>query len=144
MNSKIDQYMAEAIRCARENGTPYAAMLFDPESGHKIVAANSVRADKDPTAHAEVNAIRRAAAAGMDLKRCVLISTCEPCPMCAMASVWAGVRRIYFGATIDDAARFGRQVDIYCEEIAERSWYDVEVAGGVLRADCVALFEGRG
>jgi tRNA(Arg) A34 adenosine deaminase TadA len=60
--------------------------------------------------------------------------------MCAMAAVWAGVSKIYFGATIDDAAAHGHQVKIYCREVAEKAWYDIKVEGGVLQEDCVALF----
>ena len=141
MKTEIEQYMREAIAVARQEGTPYGAVLVDLATGQKIVVANSVGLSGDPTAHAEVNAIRQAAANGLSLERAVLISTCEPCPMCAMAAVWAGVPAIYFGASIDDAAAHGRQVRIYCREVAEEAWYELKVEGGVLREECRGLFE---
>lgn len=133
-------YMQAAIRKAKAAGTPYGAVLLQPETGQKVIVANSVKADGDPTAHAEVNAIRQARKSGFPTAGSILFSTCEPCPMCAMAAVWAGVSRVYFGATIDDAAAHGHQVKIYCREIAEKAWYDIKVEGGVLQEDCVALF----
>ncbi|WP_421946763.1 nucleoside deaminase [Phaeodactylibacter xiamenensis] len=133
-------YMQAAIQKAESAGTPYGAVLLQPETGGKVIVANSVKADADPTAHAEVNAIRQARKLGISTTGSILFSTCEPCPMCAMAAVWAGVSKIYFGATIDDAAAHGHQVKIYCREIAEKAWYDIKVEGGVLQEDCVALF----
>ncbi|KGE88261.1 MAG: nucleoside deaminase [Phaeodactylibacter xiamenensis] len=133
-------YMQAAIQKAESAGTPYGAVLLQPETGGKVIVANSVKADADPTAHAEVNAIRQARKLGISTTGSILFSTCEPCPMCAMAAVWAGVSKIYFGATIDDAAAHGHQVKIYCREIAEKAWYDIKVEGGVLQEDCVGLF----
>ncbi len=134
------RYMKKAIEAARQANTPYGALLLNPETGRQVVMANSVAKDKDPSAHAEINALRAAGRGGMDTKGCILFSTCEPCPMCAMAVVWAGVAKVYFGASIDDAARYGNQVKIYCRDIAEEAWYDLEVEGGILREACMALF----
>ncbi len=134
------KYMKAAIEAARQAGTPYGAVLLQPETGQKIVIANSVKADADPTAHAEVNALREAGKQGIATPGSVLFSTCEPCPMCAMAAVWAGVSHIYYGATIDDAAQHGNQVRIYCREVAAKAWYELPVEGGVLRDECRSLF----
>ncbi|MEQ8706608.1 MAG: nucleoside deaminase [Phaeodactylibacter sp.] len=133
-------YMQAAINEAEAAGTPYGAVLLQPETGAKVIAANSVKADQDPTAHAEVNAIRQARQQGIATQGSILFATCEPCPMCAMAAVWAGVSKIYYGATIDDAAAHGHQVKIYCRDIAEQAWYDITVEGEVLREACTALF----
>lgn len=133
-------YMQAAVREAASKGTPYGAVLLQPGTGQKIIVANSVKADEDPTAHAEVNAIRRAGREGVPTKGSILFSTCEPCPMCAMAAVWAGVSEIYFGATIDDAAAYGHQVKIYCRDIAKKAWYGIKVEGGIMQEDCRALF----
>ena len=135
--------MEAAIRCARQNESPYGAVLYNYSSGEMVIVANSVGGSGDPTAHAEVNAIRQAAQQNMDFRQSILISTCEPCPMCAMAAVWSGIRTIYFGASIDDAARYGHQVKVYCREIAAKAWYDLKVVGGVLRPQCLELFKGR-
>jgi tRNA(Arg) A34 adenosine deaminase TadA len=134
-----ERYMQAAISAAQAAGTPYGAVLLQPETGQKVVVANSVKADADPTAHAEVNALREAGRQGLATKGSILFSTCEPCPMCAMAAVWAGVKEIYYGATIDDAAEYGNQVKIYCREIADKAWYPMQVEGEVLRADCCRL-----
>ncbi len=136
----IEQYMLEAVACARKHNTPYGAVIVEPSSGRKLIVANSVGAENDPTAHAEVNAIREAARQGLRLQGSILVSTCEPCPMCAMAAIWAGVGAIYFGATIDDAARHGHQVRIYAQQLAAEAWYEIEARGGILREQCLALF----
>ena len=69
------------------------------------VASNSVTIDNDPTAHAEVNAIRSACKklGTFKLDGCYIYSSCEPCPMCLSALYWAGVDRIYYGNTKEDA-----------------------------------------
>ena len=66
---------------------------------------NTVTLDNDPTAHAEVNAIRKACAqtGNFKLDGCVVYSSCEPCPMCLSALYWAGVKKIYYGNTKTDA-----------------------------------------
>lgn len=140
MREVEQKYMKAAIKAAQEAGTPYGAVLLQPETGQLLSVANSVNADADPTAHAEVNALREAARQGIPTTGSVLFSTCEPCPMCAMAAIWAGVTHIYYGATIDDAAQHGNQVKIYCREVAEKAWYELKVEGEVLRPECQRLF----
>ena len=133
-------YMREAISVAKNAGTPYGAVLIQPETGEKVALPNSVKADRDTSAHAEMNVIRKAQQMGIKTKGSVLFSTCEPCPMCTMAAVWAGVAKIYFGATIDDAAAHGHQVKVYCKEITDKAWYDITVEGALEREGCIALF----
>lgn len=107
------EFLRRAIALATENvtrgkGGPFGAVLV--REG-KIVGegANSVTATNDPTAHAEVNAIRAAAKAlgTFALHGCELYSSCEPCPMCLSAAYWARVDAIYYGACAADAARAG-------------------------------------
>src|SRR5437763_16263183 len=101
-------WMWRAIERAREGiakgQSPFGAAVV---SGGKVVAAahNTVWLDTDPTAHAEVNAIRQAAAAlgTIKLAGCVMFTTCEPCPMCLAAVHWAKFDRVVYGATIADA-----------------------------------------
>jgi tRNA(Arg) A34 adenosine deaminase TadA len=87
----------------------------------KIVseAANTVTATNDPTAHAEVNAIRAAAKAlgAFSLAGCQLYSSCEPCPMCLAAAHWARMDAIYYGASAADAARAGFDDDLLYREL---------------------------
>ncbi len=105
--------MREAIRLSLENvergmGGPFAALVA--RNGEMIaIGTNQVTTLNDPTAHAEVNAIRNACRAlqTFELRGCDLYTTCEPCPMCLGAIYWARLDRIYFGNTRHDAARIG-------------------------------------
>ena len=104
------RFMKMACDLACENvergGGPFGAVIV--RNGEVIAAAgNSVIIDNDPTAHAEVNAIRRACAStgSFKLDGCIVYSSCEPCPMCLSALYWAGVSRIYYGNTAADADR---------------------------------------
>jgi len=143
MHATIESLMQGAIAEARRQGTPYGALILHRPSGEVLRVANQVRQTQDPTAHAEVVAIREMAQRQWPGSECTLVSTCEPCPMCAMAAVWAGISAIYFGAAIDDAARFGHQVKIYASQITGRAWYDICLEGGILREACVELFAVR-
>lgn len=86
-------------------GGPFGAVIV--KDGEVIsVESNSVTIDNDPTAHAEVNAIRSACRrlGTFKLEGCTVYSSCEPCPMCLSALYWAGVARIFYGNTKEDAA----------------------------------------
>ena len=104
------QFIKMACKLASDNidkgGGPFGAVIV---KDGEIVATgcNSVTLDNDPTAHAEVNAIRKACAStgNFKLDDCVIYSSCEPCPMCLSALYWAGVKRIYYANTQHDAAR---------------------------------------
>ncbi|MCP5108771.1 MAG: nucleoside deaminase [bacterium] len=96
----------------------------------------------DPTAHAEINAIKTASAQlGRNLAGCVLISTHEPCPMCATAIVWAGINTLAYGYSIKDAMGQGRRrIDLSCREIFERADAAVTIYENVLRDECAILY----
>jgi tRNA(Arg) A34 adenosine deaminase TadA len=83
---------------ARENreGYPFSAMIIEKSTGRSVVAVNRVEFAKDPTAHAEVEAIREAGKKGFNFSDCRIISSGEPCPMCAAALAWAGIREVYY------------------------------------------------
>ncbi len=108
-----DPFMQEAIALAVENvkqgrGGPFAALVVE---GEAVLArgANVVTTTHDPTAHAEVMAIRNACAVRGDfqLAGCTLYTTCAPCPMCLGAIYWARLDRVVYGCTHDDAATAG-------------------------------------
>jgi guanine deaminase len=107
-----EQFMREAIALAIENvrrgGGPFAAVIV---KGGKVIArgANRVTASKDPTAHAEIEAIRAACRAAGDfhLTGCELYTSSEPCPMCLGAIYWARIDRYYYGNTRQQAAGIG-------------------------------------
>ncbi|WP_336157607.1 nucleoside deaminase [Amycolatopsis sp. VC5-11] len=105
-------WLAECVRIAEKNvadgGGPFGALVV---RDGEIVATgvNRVTPSLDPTAHAEVVAIRAACQAlgTFSLAGCVLVSSCEPCPMCLASSLWARVDRVLYTADRDDAARAG-------------------------------------
>lgn len=100
-------------------GGPFGAVVA---KDRRVIAlgANSVVRDKDPSAHAEICAIRSACLAldTHDLSGCEIFSTCEPCPMCLSAIFWARIDRIYFAASREDAARIGFDDAVIYEEVA--------------------------
>ena len=106
-------FMARAIQLSIENvlsgqGGPFGAVIVRDDS---IVAegVNRVTSTNDPTAHAEVVAIREACSklGFFELKGCELYASCEPCPMCLGAIYWARLARVYFGTFAADASRIG-------------------------------------
>lgn len=101
--------IAEAIRGAQAGrGGPFGAVIV--KDGAVIAqASNAVVATNDPTAHAEVQAIRAACAAlgSFQLDGCDVYASCEPCPMCLGAILWARPRAVYFAATRQEAAAAG-------------------------------------
>lgn len=118
-----EAYVAEAIALAVANvasgfGGPFAAVIV--KDGAVIAAAgNQVTGMVDPTAHAEVLAIRQACRILNDfqLRGCTLYSSCEPCPMCLGAIYWARLDGVYFAGTRRDAARAGFDDGIIYEEL---------------------------
>ena len=105
-------------------------------------ALNAVRQQCDPSAHAEVRAIRLATKKlkRLSLADYSLYTTCEPCPMCMSAALWAGLDRVVYGATIADANRHCNQIRISAAEVAARSDMSCTVDGPILRDECYALF----
>ena len=108
-----EAWMKAAIKLAVENvqsgrGGPFGAVIV--KDGNLLsTAANSVTANNDPTAHAEVLAIRAACLALGDfqLEGCELYSSCEPCPMCLSAIYWARLKRFHYACTRENAAEAG-------------------------------------
>jgi len=122
---------------------PFGASIVHSKTGKVLLRAlNAVRQQFDPSAHAEVRAIRLAARRleNVSLAGYTLYSTCEPCPMCMSAALWAGLDRLVYGATIEDARRHCNQIQISAAEVAARSDMDCVVDGPLLRDECYALF----
>ncbi len=112
MKNSENKFMRLAIELSQksvaEGGGPFGAVIV--RNGEVVATgSNSVTLLNDPTAHAEVSAIRAACAAVKDFKleECEIYSSCEPCPMCLSAIYWAGIRKIYFANTREDAKRIG-------------------------------------
>ena len=126
----------EAFKGIEKNhGGPFGAVIVN---NGKIIAKahNRVLLSNDPTAHAEINAIRKASKklALFDLSGCEIYSTCMPCPMCLGAIKWANIKTLYYGATSQDADAIGfRDQKFYEKEFLEMKHID--------RAECLEPFK---
>lgn len=135
-------------RCAEAidaNEAPFAAAIVRDDQLISL-EHNHCRSTGDPTAHAELLAIRTAAEklGTTDLTGCTLFTSCEPCPMCFTAAHFAHVSRIVFGATIGDAALAGfDQLPIFSAQMKLMGRSPVELQAEYLREQCVALLTGR-
>ena len=118
-----EKFMQEAIKLAKENlkyknGGPFGAVVV---KDNKIIGRglNTVTSKNDPTAHAEINAIREACLAldSFQLEDCEIYSSCEPCPMCLGAIYWARPKKIYFAANREDANGAGFDDSLIYKEI---------------------------
>ncbi len=123
---------------------PFGCEIRNTATGEQLMQAmNAVGAEHDPSAHAEVRTMRLACAKlkSPSLKGYTLYTTCEPCPMCMADALWAGVDRVVYGATIADANRFCKQIQIPAAEVAKRSDMACVVDGPFEREICLAIFE---
>ena len=130
----------EARACLATGDVPVGAVVLGPDGEVVAVGRNEREALQDPTAHAEVLALRAAAAVTGDwhLSEHTLVVTLEPCPMCAGAILAARVPRVVFGAWDPKAGASGSVYDIARDRrLPHRS----EVVGGVLEDDCAALLD---
>jgi tRNA(Arg) A34 adenosine deaminase TadA len=139
--------MREAIGLAREGmragrGGPFGAVVV--REG-RIVGrgANSVLSDRDPTAHAEIVALRDACRflGTHELSGCEVYSSCEPCPMCLAALYWARVDRLWCAATQEDAAAAGFDDSLIYREVRELPRRRRLTMHPVLRDEAVVLFK---
>lgn len=139
-------WMREAVAAARDGiragQSPFGACVT---RGEVLIARahNTVCRDRDPSAHAEVNALRAAGAAlgRHDLRGCTVYSTCEPCLMCFACCHWAHVDRIVFGAGVADSAALGfGELHYPADALIRLAVRPVAVTGGILRDECLDLF----
>ena len=126
MDIPVDlRFMRQAIQLATDNvmsgrGGPFGALVV--RDGELIaVGANQVTATNDPTAHAEIVAVRNACQAlgTFQLTGCDVYTSCEPCPMCLAALYWSRCRAIFYGNSAADAARAGFDDSFLYEEVAK-------------------------
>lgn len=134
--------LEEASKSRSSGNKGYGAVVV---LGNRIIgkAHDTAGSEKDPSLHAEANAIREAVRTLGDTNLCgaMLFSTCEPCPMCSSLAVWANVTSIIYGTSIEEAASLGKsRIRVNAEEIVSRSPMMVEVFGGVLKDECLALY----
>ncbi len=122
MENNHNKYMLDAIQLSKDNvkkgAGPFGAVIV--KDGEIISAtANSVIIENDPTAHAEVNAIRKACKVlnTFDLTGCVIYTSCEPCPMCLGAIYWAHIDKVFYGNNKTDARNIGFDDSFIYDEI---------------------------
>jgi tRNA(adenine34) deaminase len=136
------QALNQALPAKAEGNKGYGALVV---VGDRVVTCehDTATTDGDPSRHAELKAICEAAnlMTTPDLCGALLVSTCEPCPMCASLAVWANITTIIYGSSIEATAAMGRtRIMVGAVEIAERSRHTVEVFGGLLKDECDRLY----
>lgn len=142
MNKFMEKAIEEAEKgIAVRDGGPFGAVIV---KDNKIIAFghNKVISSNDPTAHAEIVAIREASRIlqRFDLSDCELYTTCEPCPMCYSAIHWAKISRVYYGATRTDAKNIGFD-DQYLYDVLSNKISDTKLTLEELeRKSCLKVF----
>lgn len=140
--------MMRAVRSAmlgisKGHGGPFGACISDMKGNVIAVAHNTVWKDTNPTAHAEINAIRKACKklGTIDLSKCVIYSTTEPCPMCLSAIHWSRIKRVVYGTGISDARKFGfNEISISNEHMNKQGHLGLRITKGFMREECYSLF----
>lgn len=138
-----EDFMRLALAEAKLGDAPYGAIIV---KDNRVVAAahNTVQRDSDPSAHAEMNAIRQLTKKLKNplLEEYIIYTTGEPCPMCAAACVWTSISEIVCAVSIKDLTAINQsQIDIACEEIVAKSSKNIKVTKGILRQECLELFK---
>lgn len=139
--------MREAIALAVQNvqtnqGEPFGSVIV--KAGRVIAAAaNQVQSTTDPTAHAEIVAIREACRVlnTVELDGCDLYTSCEPCPMCLATIYWTKIDRVYYASTLEDAAKIGFDDRAIYQELAKPIGDRQLPMLSLLRAEARAAFQ---
>lgn len=150
-----DQYMRMAVTAATdsigEGGGPFGAVLVTA-SGRVYTGTDQVLTTNDPTAHAEVMAIRAASEGeqNYDLSGSVLYSSCQPCPMCLTAALWARIPRVVYAATAQQAAEAGfddasfyRQLEGGLETVTDADLTHIDLPNANQPFETWDQFEGK-
>ena len=143
----MNKYM-EIAKNAAENGInaneggPFGAVITDKEGNIIATGNNQVLKNNDPTAHAEVTAIRNACKVlnTYDLSDYILYTSCEPCPMCLSAIIWSNIKEIYYACTREDAANIGFRDDLIYEYLKGNN-SDLISLKQIDRDECIDIFE---
>lgn len=143
----MNEYMKIANECAQKGancreGGPFGAVIVDKKGNIIAKGNNMVLATNDPTAHAEVTVIREACKklGTYDLSDCILYTSCEPCPMCLSAIIWANIKEVYYACTRVDAGRIGFRDDIIYEYLEGKN-KDLIKLKQIDREECISAFK---
>ncbi len=142
-----EKIMAEVIQKAKENmnqgiGGPFGAAIV--RDGKVItITSNSVLKDGNPTCHAEMNAIKEASQIlhTYDLSDCELYATGYPCPMCMGAILWANIKTVYYGSTLEDATKIGFRDEFFYDKIEQKKLADIVSLENINHEECIHLLE---
>lgn len=126
----------------KDFGGPFGAVIV---KNNKIIAvsSNTTLKDHDPTAHAEINAIREAGKklGTHDLSGCILYATGYPCPMCLSAIIWANIKEVYYGTNLKDAEEIGFRDDFIYKFIKNDNQGEILNLSKLDREECIKLFQ---
>ena len=122
-------------------GGPFGAVITDKQGNIISTGNNQVLKNNDPTAHAEITAIRNACTKlnTYDLSEYVLYTSCEPCPMCLSAIIWSNIKEIYYACTREDAAKIGFRDDLIYDYLSGKTT-DLIKLNHIDRENCLSVF----
>lgn len=126
----------------RGDGGPFGAVIVDKDGNIVSSANNQVLKNNDPTAHAEIVAIREACKNlnTYDLSDCILYTSAEPCPMCLSAIIWSNIKKVYYGCNKKDAGDIGFRDDIIYEYL-KGNREDLIQLKSIDREECLKVFK---
>lgn len=133
----------EARKTMNNNiGGPFGAVIADKDNNIIAVASNTVLGSHDPTAHAEINAIRKAGEKlkTHDLSGCKIYATGYPCPMCMSAIIWSNIKEVYYGTNLSDAEKIGFRDDFIYEYLKGNN-KDLLKISNIEHDECLELFK---
>lgn len=142
----MEDYMLLAVKAAmkgidEQKGGPFGATIV--KNNEVIVSVgNNVIGKTDPTGHAELVAVREACQklGTLDLSECVVYATCEPCPMCVGAMMLAGIKKVYYGSTKEDAAKNGFSDQAIRDYLSGSKRTAIQLEQVPQREECEALW----
>lgn len=143
--------MNDFMRIAKENaenglraneGGPFGAVIVDKNNNIIANGNNKVLINNDPTAHAEILAIREACKKlhTYDLSNYIIYTSCEPCPMCLSAIIWSNIKEVYYGCTKKDAANIGFRDDAIYDFLNGKN-IDLINMKQIDREECIKIFD---
>lgn len=126
----------------KKEGGPFGAVIIDKDGNVIANENNQVLLQNDPTAHAEIVAIRNACKVlnTYDLSDYILYTSCEPCPMCLSAIIWSNIKTVYYGCTKKDAGEIGFRDDIIYDYLSGKN-NDLINLQEMDRNECIKTFE---
>ncbi len=126
----------------KKEGGPFGAVIVDKDGNIIANGNNQVLNSKDPTAHAEIVAIRNACKKlqTYDLSGYILYTSCEPCPMCLSAIIWSNIKKVYYGCTKKDAGDIGFRDDMIYDYLKGKNENLIELKE-LDRDECIKTFE---